>query len=64
MIHDLEFQKACGVMQSLAIHGASECAREKTPASEELKLAMNYLLSRYTKANSFAGRLFIDTLKR
>lgn len=60
---DIDFQKACGVLQSLAIHDSSECAKDKTPASEELKTAIDFLLENYTRVDSFAGSLFIDTLK-
>lgn len=60
---NIDFQKACGVMQSLAIHCASECARNKESACIELQDAIDFLLEHYTRIDSFAGSLFIDTLK-
>jgi hypothetical protein len=63
MMSEILFYKACGALQKLAIHGASECAKEKIPAPAELQDAINFLLEHYTVENSFAGSLFIEVLK-
>ncbi|MDE1971536.1 MAG: hypothetical protein KGI50_08250 [Patescibacteria group bacterium] len=63
MDSNINFQKACGILQTLAIHDASQCARDKSNASVELQDAIDFLLEHYTRIDSFAGSLFIDTLK-